>query len=94
MKKPVLAFVISAAVLALTGCSFGAHVESESTAPADTTTITHPRDGWVVVTEDDDGEWVRVVKRCDKNTLMYVTTDYNNGSHSISTIPNSPECLG
>ena len=101
MKKLVLTLAILTGVATLTGCSVTAHTNevSEQTPHDGGSENTDPRDGWVTVTEpqvgnlDEASGYITVFKRCDGSTLMYVSTGSRSGAHSISTIPQSPECL-
>jgi len=79
----------------LTGCASG---EMTSGYESDKITNTNPRNGWVevqpyerdgIIPEYEEG----IYKKCDGTTLMYVNIT-SGPATSITTVPDSPECVG
>ena len=100
MKKLVLTLAVLVGVSALTGCSAASSTGGifGETPLEGGVSSTDPREGWVVVAEKDRSQngtmgTISVFKRCDGSTLMYVSTSNNYNAHSISTVPQSLECL-
>jgi hypothetical protein len=107
MKKcSALALIALAASISLTSCA-GQASSTENVTVHDTTqsdTVepkdnTDPRKGWVVVVDMTGYPYasapykdITLLKRCDGDTLLYVTPGYRSGAHGITAVDLSPEC--
>lgn len=86
--------------LTLTGCAASSGVDQTSeAAPKEMSTQTNPRLGWVFVSNVQQGNTTyEIYKKCDGDTLMYVSVDEYNGSYmqpnGPQLIASSPECVG
>lgn len=107
MKKcRTLALVALAVGISLTGCVSQENTTNASpvtdTAQSDTVepkNNTDPRKGWVVVVDmtgypaaSAPYRDITVLKRCDGDTLLYVTPGSGSGAHGVTAVDMSREC--